>query len=92
MNQKNLVALLVWAQETENTFAPIEETLKGFIKNGEKMQEVYTDPDDPLLFMPDVAEQDAMDFFTDYVLCYAQMDVNSGLRDYGKTINDYLLS
>lgn len=91
MNQKNLIAFMIWAIETENLHAPITEAWEDFKSNAKRMQDVYTHPDDPLLYIPQLAEEDSISFFTDYVLCYAQMDVNSGLVDYGETINNYLL-
>ena len=84
MDRYELLALMIWAIDTDAMHLSFERCLEMYQRDAESMQKIYTDPSEPLLFCEDVVGKDPIVFFTDYVLSYAKMHVTSGIKDYGK--------
>lgn len=84
MNRKNLLALMIWAIDVDSLSINIEKNLEWFLKDAWEMYKTYTDPSDELLYCPNIVGQNPLDMFTDYILMYAKMHVQSGILSYGK--------
>ena len=90
MNKNILLALIVWAIDVDGLSMPFIKAWEMFQRDAWGMYKTYTDPNDKLLYCPNLVGQNHLDMFTDYVLSYAKTYINSGLRDYGKYNNHIL--
>lgn len=84
MNKDVLTAFIVWAVDTDNLNLPVLKAWGEFVEDAFNMLKVYTDADDKLLFCKDLVGADPIEFFTDYILCYAKMKMLSDVESYGK--------
>ena len=84
MTKRDLLALMVYAVDTDSLSLPVHVVLDRFQTTAERLQKNYTDPSDTQLFCRNVVNMKPVDFFTDYLLCYAKMDIQGGYRGYGK--------
>lgn len=84
MNRTNLLAFMVWAIDRDLLGIPVTRAWKLFQKDAKGCKAIYLDPNNPLLYCPEVAKMGDIEFFTDYVLTYAQSRVMSGINGYGK--------
>lgn len=72
MDKQTLLALIVWAIDTDRTGYSVVEAWEEFQKDAIGIKSNYTDPTDEHLYLPSVVEQDPIEFFTDYVLFHAK--------------------
>ena len=75
---------MVWAIDRDMLSFPVSEALELFRRDAIGCRGIYTDPTDELLYIRGMENVNPIEFFTDYVLCYAKSRLISGLRDYGK--------
>ena len=54
-----------------------------FQRNAWGIYKTYTDPNDELLYCPNLVDKDPIEVMADYTLFYAKAAVASGIRDYG---------
>lgn len=91
MTSDTLLALIIYAIDRDALSLPVEKVIELFRKDAASMKKNYTDPNDELLYIKGMEKVDDIEFFTDYVLCYAKCDIKSGLRGYGK-LNEQILN
>lgn len=92
MTKRNLLALMVWAIDTDSLGLPVEKVIERFKQAAVSVQANFTDPEDELLFCKDVEMMSPFEFFTDYILLYAKLDINHKYRDYGNLSKSILNS
>ena len=91
MNNKNLIAMMVWSIDRDLLSMPFKRCWELFQKDAIGCQKTFTDPSDELLFCENVVGMNPIEFFTDYVLFYAKCKVISGIGSYGRYDN-YLIN
>lgn len=74
---KTLLAIILWVIQT-HSISPSR-----FMRNAKGIWHTYTDPTDPLLYCPSILKQSYVQAFTDYIVFYAELHVNSGIKSYG---------
>lgn len=83
---------MVYAIDRDLLSFPVSRVIDLFLEDAERCKSTYTDPSDRLLYTSDVESMNTIEFFTDYILCYAKMYVISGIASYGnydKAIMNY---
>ena len=90
MNNQNLLALMVWAIDRDLMGVPVQKAWELFVKDAVGCQKIYTDPTDDELYLQSIAVMKPIDFFTDYVLCYAKSYALESRDYYGKYTNEIL--
>lgn len=83
MNRRNLLALLIWAYDTDMLDMPAVKVIESFRRKAVACQKSYTDPTDKLLYCESATKMSPIEFFTDYIIGYAKMLVSSGCANYG---------
>lgn len=84
MNKNVLLAFIVWAIDVDAMHLPFKKCWEMFQRDAKTMYKTYTDPNDVLLYCPDIIGENPINFMADYTLCYAKMRVLSGIGSYGK--------
>lgn len=92
MTKRNLLALMVWAIDTDSLGLPAEKVIEKFKKTAVNVQSNFTDPEDDLLLPRRCRVMDPFEFFTEYILLYAKLDINHKYRDYGNLSKSILNS
>jgi len=87
MNRNVLLAIMVWATDVDALSLPVTTCWEKFQKAAWGIYRNYTDPNDELLYCPNLIGKNYIDVMVDYTLAYAKMHVVSGIRDYGKLNN-----
>lgn len=85
--KKGFVALMIWAIDRDVMNIAMLEALQWFEKDAWAMYRTYTDPSSEL-FCKNIIGQNPIDVFIDYILFYAKMHVQRGIKDYGKYNKD----
>lgn len=75
---------MVWAIDVDALSLPLERAWEMFQKDAWGCYKTYTDPSDELLYCPNLVGSNPIDVMVDYTLCYAKMQVISGIKSYGK--------
>jgi hypothetical protein len=75
---------MIYALDGDMLSWSVTKVFKHFVEKAESMKKTYTDPTDKLLYMPKLLNVKPVDMFADYILMYAKMHVESGVRDYGE--------
>lgn len=92
MTKRNLLALMVWAIDTDSLGLPVEKVIEKFKETAVRAQDNFMDHEDKLLFYIDVKRMNPFEFFTDYILLNAKLDINHKYRDYGNLSKSILNS
>ena len=90
MGRNVLLAFMVWAIDVDAMNLPVEKCWEMFQRDAWGIYKTYTDPNDELLYCPNLVGESPIKIMTDYTLSYAKMHVISGIRDYGKYNNKIL--
>ena len=84
MNKKTFLAFMVWAIDVDALSLPVRKCWEMFQRDAWGCYRNYTDPNDELLYCPNLIGKDPIEVMTDYTLSYAKMYVISGVKSYGK--------
>lgn len=84
MNARNYLALMVWAIDRDLLDVPVAKAVELFYNDAVRCYRSYNDPSDILLYCKHAVSMDSVEFFTDYVLCCARVDLLNNNRTYGK--------
>jgi len=83
MNKNVLLALMIWAIDVDALSLPMTKCWEMFQRDAWAMYKTYTDPNDELLYCPNLIGCNPLEVMVDYTLSYAKMHVISGIKSYG---------
>lgn len=78
--RKGFVAFMIWATDAGVLEMPVIEAVKKFREDAEKIYKTFTSGDE--LHCKNLIGQDPIEMFIDYVLFYAKVHVESGIKSY----------
>lgn len=84
------LALMAFAIDKGIMSRPVEDVIKQFNTTAPAVMANYTCKMDKSLYIEELVGSDPIDFFIDYVLCYAQWTVESGSEMFGIYNKDIL--